>query len=278
MTLHFTKMHGLGNDFIVIDAINQNVNLSPADIQRLSVRETGIGFDQCLLISASTETDIDFFYQIYNANGESVGQCGNGARCIARFIQHYGLSKKKTLTVATQTTRLVLTLNADDSVTVNMGIPNLLPRIIPFNTTQRADIYHIPLESKTVSIHALSIGNPHAVLIVNELESAPVAHVGQLISEHVLFPEHANVGFLKINSPQHVSLRVYERGCGETRACGSGAVAAVVVGRLFYHLDPEVEVKLPGGGLWVSWPKIEGPIFLTGPASFSYEGQLFLEL
>lgn len=278
MTLQFTKMHGLGNDFIVIDAINQNVDLTSIDIQRLSIRETGIGFDQCLLVKPSTDPDIDFFYQIYNANGEAVGQCGNGARCIARFIQYYGLSKKKTLTVATQTTRLVLKLNANDSVTVNMGKPNFLPSLIPLNA-ELANTYRIPLtHHEAALVHAVSIGNPHAVLIVDEPLTAPVARVGRLISEHALFPEHANVGFLKINSARHVSLRVYERGCGETQACGSGAVAAVAVGRLFHDLEPSVEVSLPGGMLQVDWPNMDGPIFLTGPAAFSYEGRLLLEL
>jgi len=275
MTLYFTKMHGLGNDFLVIDGVNQTVNLTPSDIRRLSIRETGVGFDQCLVIQPSDMPDIDFFYQIYNANGASVGQCGNGARCIARYIEHYGLSKKKTLSVATQTTRLNLILNSDQSVTVNMGIPQFLPRCIPLNIEQQANTYSIPITpEETCTIHALSIGNPHAILVVDDIKSAPISRLGQRICEHPLFPQQTNVGFLKIDSSGHISLRVYERGSGETRACGSGAVAAMAAGRLFHNLGESVEVSLTGGSLRVDWPNMAGPIFLSGPAAFSYEGRL----
>jgi diaminopimelate epimerase len=279
MSLQFTKMHGLGNDFLIINGINQNVTLTPNDIKRLSIRETGVGFDQCLIITASSMPDVDFFYQIYNANGESVGQCGNGARCIARFIEHYDLSKKKILTVATQTTRLTLLLNSDHTVTVNMGIPQFSPHLIPLRVSEKSNTYPISISPQEIfSIHAVSIGNPHAILMVDDVEHAPVSTVGQLICEHALFPDQTNVGFLKVDSSKHISLRVYERGCGETRACGSGAVAAMAAGRLFHHLSDSVEVSLPGGVLQVDWPDISGPIFLSGPATFSYEGQLLFNL
>ena len=275
MTLQFTKMHGLGNDFIVIDGVRQAIHLTPADIRRLSPRETGIGFDQCLLVEPSSEPGVDFFYRIFNANGEPVGQCGNGARCIARFIQHYGLSTSRTLSVATNTTRLSLQLNTDDTVTVNMGQPQLDPALIPMHASLQAVTYSISLgEDITTDVHALSIGNPHAILIVDNLATAPVSRLGKIVCEHPLFPEQTNVGFLKLDTPNHIHLRVYERGCGETQACGSGAVAAAAVGRLYYQLDERIRVSVPGGDLWVDWADIKGPIFLTGPATFVYEGHL----
>lgn len=259
---------------MVIDGINQHVQLSRHDIQALSHRHTGIGFDQCLVIEPANSPDVDFFYRIYNAQGEPVGQCGNGARCIARFIAHYQLSTANPIRVATATTCLSLQLNPDESVTVDMGVPHLFPAHIPLLAPTQADYYTIPSTTgESYRIHALSIGNPHAILMVDDVVKAPVAEVGQLICEHPLFPQQTNVGFCHILTPQHVQLRVYERGCGETQACGSGAVAAVVAGRLFHQLAPEVRVSLPGGDLVVHWSDLNGPIFLTGPASFVYEGQ-----
>ncbi len=274
MALHFTKMHGLGNDFMVIDGVNQTVTLTPADIRMLSQREIGVGFDQCLIIEPSHTPNIDFFYRIYNANGESVGQCGNGARCIARFIEHYQLSSKQQLNVATTTTTLTLHLNMDKTVTVDMGKPNLMPELIPLAVEKIADAYALMIRGTPLLIHALSIGNPHAIVLVDDLDNTPVAEFGREICEHALFPEQANVSFLNIHTPHHIALRVFERGCGETRACGSAAVAAVAAGQLFHHLDNTVYVDLPGGSLTVEWPDRSGSIFLTGPATFSYEGQL----
>lgn len=275
MTFNFTKMHGLGNDFMVIDGVNQSIVLTPEDIRILSQRETGVGFDQCLIIEPSKRPGIDFIYKIYNANGESVGQCGNGARCIARFIQHYKLSDKKTLTVATSTTQMTLILNQDNTVTVNFGKPNWSPQYIPLQFPKQQTTYTIPIDSGPIEIHALSIGNPHAVLYLKDnLQHAPVLSQGRAICEHALFPEQTNVGFAYTISSNHIQLRVYERGCGETLACGSGAVAATAVGRKFYHLDSKVQVDLPGGSLWVEWPDLNGPIYLTGPAHFIFEGKL----
>jgi diaminopimelate epimerase len=275
MTLKFTKMHGLGNDFMVINGIHQSVQLSPEYIRQLSARDTGIGFDQCLIVEPSSIEGIDFFYRIFNANGEPVGQCGNGARCIARFIEYYQLSPAKIFSVATQTTRLELQLNADHSVTVNMGHPQLDPRAIPLNTSTQQPQYTLLLDGHNQSFHALSVGNPHAVLVVDELQNAPVTSLGKAICEHPFFPEQVNVGFLKLHTPSHIQLRVYERGCGETRACGSGAVAAMAAGRLYHQLDTNVRVSLPGGDLWIQWSDIKSPIFMTGSASFVYEGELF---
>lgn len=275
MGIRFTKMQGLGNDFMVVDGIHQAIDFKPADIAALSRRDTGVGFDQFLLIETSPVAGVDFFYRIFNANGQEVGQCGNGARCLARFAQHYGLTNKTSITVETHTTRMQLHINPDNTVTVDMGRPQLQPSCIPLNALTQESVYTIPLNDKTAyNVHAISVGNPHAVMRVSDLKQAAVHEVGKTISEHPLFPEQTNVGFMQIITPQHIDLRVYERGCGETQACGSGAVAAVAVGRLYHHLNEEVTVSLPGGELLVSWPDMNESIFLTGPAVFVYEGTL----
>ncbi len=275
MNIHFTKMHGLGNDFMVIDAISQPINLSPHQIAALAKRDTGVGFDQCLLIEKSQEAPIDFFYRIFNADGQEVGQCGNGARCLARFVHYYGLTTKQSIQVATYTTRMQLHLNQDDTVTVDMGQPKFHPDDIPLMMAKQDVFYALPLANETsCAIHAVSVGNPHAVMVVPDVAHAPVHHLGKQISEHPLFPEKANVGFMQLESNSHIVLRVYERGCGETRACGSGAVAAVALGRLYHQLNEQVTVSLPGGDLLVSWPNPHASIFLTGPATFVYEGRL----
>lgn len=275
MSLYFTKMHGLGNDFMVIDAIRQEVKLSAADIIALAKRDTGIGFDQCLIIEPSLDDTIDFFYRIFNANGQEVGQCGNGARCLMRFIHHYQLSNKTTINVATKTTRMQLQLNQDDSVTIDFGKPKQQPRDIPLHAKTIATYYELPLADGSIyPIHALSVGNPHAVSLVTHLATTPIDSLGPQISQHPCFPEQTNAGFMEIINPQQLLLRVYERGCGETRACGSGAVAAAAIGRLYYGMDANIQVILPGGSLQVEWPDINGSIYLSGPAVFIYEGQL----
>lgn len=275
MNLKFTKMHGLGNDFMVIDGINQSFNLDNQTLCNLANRYTGIGFDQCLIIEKSDHPDIDFYYRIFNADGGEVGQCGNGARCLARFTQYYGLTHKASIKVKTQSTLLELTINADQTVTVNMGIPNLIPEIIPMTAPSIQKYYSLELDFKhRVQIHALSIGNPHAVILVDDVSVAPVDTIGKQVSEHFLFPNQANTGFMQILSPSHIALRVYERGCGETKSCGSGAVAAAVIAQMYYQLQNKIRVSLPGGDLWIDWPDTEGPIYLTGPATFVYEGTL----
>lgn len=274
MTLKFTKMHGLGNDFMVIDAIHQSVNFTPQQITQLAHRHTGIGFDQCLLIEASPQPDIDFFYRIYNADGSEVGQCGNGARCLARFVRHYGLSIKKEITVATKTTTMNLIINADETVTVNMGIPAFEPEKIPLATEQRRDCYTLTINDQVCSFHAVSLGNPHAVLFTEDVARVPVANLGKSLSQHAFFPEQCNIGFMQRQSPSQLSLRVYERGAEETLACGSGAAAAAAVGMLYYDMQDKVVVSLPGGDLTLFWPDQQGPIFLTGRAEFIYKGQL----
>lgn len=276
MGIKFAKMHGLGNDFMVIDGINQTVNLDKQKIRQLSNRYTGIGFDQCLLIEQSHETQIDFYYRIFNADGQEVGQCGNGARCLALFAQHYGLSCKKSLRVATQTTQMQLTINSDNSVSVDMGIPKLHHQDIPFLAEKQAPFYELSLnKGLSAAIHTINVGNPHAVLVVNDVNKAPVNELGPQITMHPRFPEQTNTGFMQIINPQHIKLRVFERGSGETKACGSGAVAAAAVGRLYYKLAEQVKVSLQGGDLLIDWPDKEGSIRLTGPAVLVYEGCLF---
>jgi diaminopimelate epimerase len=277
MTLKFTKMHGSGNDFMMVDSIQQKINLSPEKISQWSKRDTGVGFDQCLLIEKSDKEGIDFFYRIFNANGNEVGQCGNGARCLARYVQHYQLSEKLELSIATNTTRMKVYLNDDQSVTVDMGLPQFDPENIPLNIKQQATIYTIPLAAQELHyVHAVSIGNPHAVVVIPDTTLADVPRIGQQISEHPLFPEQTNVGFMQLIDPHHIRLRVYERGSGETKACGSGAVAAMAIGRRYHQLASDVTVSLPGGDLLVSWSALNESIFLTGPATFVYEGQLFI--
>lgn len=275
MTIQFTKMHGLGNDFMVIDAINQRIDFTPVQIEKLAHRHTGIGFDQCLLIEKSKLPDIDFFYRIFNADGQEVGQCGNGARCLARFVYHYGLTTKQTIRVATKTTQMQLQINKDDTVSVDMGQPKLHPGDIPLQATKQEILYTLPItDGEVCTVHAISVGNPHAVMVVNNIANIDVTGLGEQISEHALFPEQTNAGFMQILSPSHVRLRVYERGCGETSACGSGAVAAAAIGRLYHQLNEQVTVSLPGGDLEISWPILDSSIFLTGPATFVYEGKL----
>lgn len=274
MPLQFTKMHGLGNDFIVLDGINQTISLSTKDIAQLAQRHTGIGFDQCLIIEASTKPGIDFNYRVFNADGQEVGQCGNGARCLALFAQHYGLSAKNTITVSTKTTVMSLTINPNHTVSVNMGVPSQTPKNIPFIAEEQNAQYPLTLnDGRIVSIHAISVGNPHAVLVVDDLKSAPVSTLGCEISTHNRFPEQTNVGFMHIISPEHIALRVYERGSAETQACGSGAVASAAIGRLFHGLKEQIRVSLLGGDLLVDWTDTKGPITLTGPAAFVYEGR-----
>ena len=275
MTLYFTKMHGLGNDFMVIDAIHQAVHLDKDTIIALGRRDTGVGFDQCLLVEAPRDAATDFFYRIYNADGQEVGQCGNGARCLARFVNHYKLTDKQHITVATKTTRMHLQINADDTVTVDFGLPFLEPTMIPVKANSKAELYLLPLQSGADhSVHAVGVGNPHAVTVVHNVMTAPVTSLGKEISEHPLFPEQTNAGFMEIIDASSIRLRVYERGCGETSACGSGAVAAAIIGRLYHGLDPRISVTLPGGRLIVDWPDMNSPVSLTGPACFVYEGSL----
>lgn len=267
MKIQFTKMHGLGNDFMVIDGIRQSIALTPEIVCALANRNTGIGFDQCLIIEAPTSTDTDFFYRIYNADGSEVGQCGNGARCLARFVERYGLTHKKMINVATATTRMSLQLNSNATVTVDMGHPHYELASTPNS---------LIIDNIAYEFHTLNLGNPHAVLMTNDINQAPVQTIGKQLSQHSFFPEQCNIGFMQLISPTHIKLRVYERGTGETQACGSGAVAAMAIGKLYHALAKDVTVSLPGGDLNVLWPENQASIYLTGDATFVYEGDVFL--
>ncbi len=276
MMLEFTKMHGLGNDFVVMDAINQSVFLTAEQIQQLADRHLGIGFDQLLLVEGATTSSADFRYRIYNADGGEVGQCGNGARCFMQFVHERGLTQKATLQVETAGGPLQLSRAADGQVTVDMGIPRLEPSEIPFLAAARDVTYLIEVNNISLEIAAISMGNPHAVLLVDAVDRAPVAELGPAIERHPRFPERVNVGFMEIVDADTIRLRVYERGAGETLACGSGACAAVVAGRLQERLSAHVKVLLNGGELVVSWPGEGQPVLMTGPATTVYQGRIEL--
>ncbi len=273
----FTKMHGLGNDFMVIDGTQQPISLKSQQISKLSNRHTGIGFDQCLIVAPSTIPNVDFFYRIFNANGQEVGQCGNGARCLARFIQAQRLSAKQKLCIQTLNTKMQLDLNDDNTVTVHFTQPNLAPELIPVQSTEQKIWYSLHIGQQRFEFHAINVGNPHAVLMGHDWTDQDVSTLGALLSSHPFFPEQSNIGFASIQSPSHLKLRVYERGCGETLACGSGAVAAAAVGHLYHNMNHDITVSLQGGDLQVCWPKLNGPIYLRGPATFVYKGTLHAE-
>jgi diaminopimelate epimerase len=276
MTLEFSKMHGLGNDFVVIDAVNQNVTLSPEQVRGLADRHRGIGFDQLLLVEAPGGAQADFRYRIFNADGGEVAQCGNGARCFMRFVHDRGLSDKRELLVETASGRLRLVLEDDDQVTVDMGEPRLEPREIPFVAPARAATYALEVAGERIEFAAVSMGNPHAVTLVRDVDSAPVERLGPAIERHPRFPQGVNAGFMQIIDFEHIRLRVFERGAGETLACGSGACAAVVAGRLWDRLAPRVKVTLRGGDLVVSWAGRGYPVYLTGPATHVFRGRIDL--
>jgi len=276
MELSFIKMHGLGNDFVVIDGINQTVTLNSEQIRLLADRRFGVGCDQVLLVEAAEPAEVDFRYRIFNADGGEVEQCGNGARCLARFVRDQGLTDHDDLCVETLGGRLQLHIQPDGRVAVDMGRPRLEPSEVPFFATERAPRYLIAADGVDLEIGVVSMGNPHAVLRVDDIDQAPVAHLGPLLERHGRFPQRANVGFMQIIAPDHIRLRVFERGAGETLACGSGACAAVVAGRLWGRLWPNVRVELPGGELSIHWAGEGESVIMTGPATTVFEGWIEL--
>lgn len=275
MLLRFNKMHGLGNDFVVIDTLTQHVRLSTALIAQLADRKRGVGCDQVLVIDPPTEPDIDFNYRIFNADGSEVQQCGNGARCFARYVHDRQLTGKQQIRVKTVNRVLELTLEKSGLVTVDMGEPEFEPAQLPF-TTEPAERYRLALADREVEISAVSMGNPHAVMLVDDLSSAPVAELGPQIEGHAQFPERVNAGFMQVVNRGEIALRVYERGVGETEACGSGACAAVAAGIRWGLLDSTVTVKLLRGELTISWPGPGAPLRMTGPAVNVYQGRIRL--
>ncbi|WP_058556594.1 diaminopimelate epimerase [Thiohalocapsa sp. ML1] len=274
--MRFTKMHGLGNDFVVLDGVRQTLSITPALAARLADRRFGIGCDQVLLVEAPRLPGTDFHYRIFNADGSEVEQCGNGARCFARFVHDAGLTDKTEIPVGTAAGPILLRVQPDEQITVDMGVPRLVPAQIPFLADADAPTYTLDLDGETVELAAVSMGNPHAVLRVDSVDSAPVTSLGPRIERHPRFPNRVNVGFLQVQDPGHVRLRVWERGAGETLACGTGACAAVVAGRRWGLLDARVAVSLPGGTLVIQWPGAGQPVQMTGPAARVFDGEIDL--
>lgn len=278
-------MHGLGNDFVVIDAVSQAVTITPELARKLADRRFGVGCDQILIVEPPEHSDVDFRYRIFNQDGSEVEQCGNGARCFAKFVRDRRLTGKSTIRVETASGVIELQVQKDHQVRVNMGAPELEPSQIPFITDSKSICYPIEIntssnntvtERQELMIGAVSMGNPHAVLQVENTETAAVESLGPLLEQHERFPQRVNAGFMQIVSRNEINLRVYERGAGETLACGTGACAAVVAGQLQDLLDSPVTVNLPGGSLVIEWPGDGQPVIMTGPATTVFHGRIKL--
>ncbi len=274
MQVKFTKMHGIGNDFVVFDAINQQIALSAQQVRDIANRRFGVGCDQVLFIESAQNPEMDFYYRIFNADGNEVAQCGNGARCIMQFVHQRGLSKKRSLKVETLSGHIELHLEEDGLINVNMGVPDFEPEHIPFDADAMALSYSLDVADEKLNIGAVSMGNPHAVLQVDNVQTADVQRLGPLIESHPRFPQQVNAGFMQVVSGEHIRLRVYERGAGETLACGSGACAAVAVGRLQELLNDKVTVALQGGDLIIHWSGPGSSLWMKGPATTVFEGTL----
>jgi diaminopimelate epimerase len=274
MRLKFTKMHGLGNDFVVLDALAKPLALDARQLRFLADRHFGVGCDQILQVEPPRQPDTDFYYRIFNADGGEVEQCGNGARCFVRYVRDKGLTTKTAIRVGTLGGVIVPRLEADGQVTVDMGVPVFEPAQIPFEAPEQALTYILDVDKKDIEISALSMGNPHAVQIVADVANAPVASQGPLIEAHPRFPQRVNAGYMQIVNRGHVRLRVYERGAGETLACGTGACAAVVAGIRRGLLDPRVRVTTRGGDLGISWAGAGLSVMMTGPAQTVFAGEI----
>ena len=274
MKLSFSKMHGAGNDFVVIDGVTQVVELTAAHIKRIADRRRGIGCDQVLLLTAPDNPDADFRYSIFNADGSRAGQCGNGARCVGRFLREKKLTRQRELTLLTDGESLSLSIAEDGRVFAGLAAPNFNPESVPFSVAEMAAQYQLEVQGQKLSIGVLSMGNPHAILMVDDCDSAPVTTLGPLIESHERFPDRVNVGFLQVNSPTDAKLRVYERGVGETEACGSGACAAAVHGIQLGLLESDVTMQLPGGKLTVSWAGGSNTVWLGGPTASVFDGTI----
>jgi diaminopimelate epimerase len=267
-------MHGAGNDFVMIDLVSQRGKLRPRDIRHIADRHFGIGCDQVLVVEPPGNPEVDFRYRIFNADGDEVEQCGNGARCFARFVRDRKLTAKRHLRVETCAGILELRVQDRHQVEVNMGVPALAPSEVPITAAARSDDYPITVDGQDLRVGAVSMGNPHAILRVDDTDAAPVATLGPAIERHPDFPKRANAGFMQVCSDSEIRLRVFERGVGETLACGSGACAAVVFGRLRGWLSETVTVHLPGGKLSVSWGGEGQPVMMTGPTAVVFEGSI----
>jgi diaminopimelate epimerase len=277
MKLKFTKMHGLGNDFVVIDGVRQKVSLSPELVRAIGNRHFGVGFDQLLLVEAATKPGIDFRYRIFNADGGEVEQCGNGARCFVRFVREAGLTDKSEIAVETMRGVIRPRREADGRITVDMGVPEFAPAAIPFVSDSAAVVQPLDVAGERLLITAVSMGNPHAVQVVADVDRAPVETQGPLIESHARFPKRVNAGFMQVVDEHHVRLRVFERGAGETLACGTGACAAVVAGIQRGLLVSPVEVETRGGLLSIAWAGDGSPVLMSGPASTVFSGEIDLD-
>ena len=276
MTMRFTKMHGLGNDFVVIDATREPVELTPERVRHIADRHFGVGCDQLLVVEPPSQAGVDFRYRIFNADGGEVEQCGNGARCFVRFVHEKGLTAKREIRVETRSGIIAPRLEDNGLVTVDMGVPVLEPARIPFVSDSDAVVQPLDVGGTMVPVTAVSMGNPHAVQVVADVDAAPVAVQGPLIEGHARFPARVNAGFMQVLSPSRIRLRVYERGAGETLACGTGACAAVVAGILRGLLVSPVRVETRGGELEIAWAGAGAPVMMTGPAVTVFEGELAL--
>jgi diaminopimelate epimerase len=275
MKYKFTKMHGLGNDFVLIDCVNQSVQLSPEQLRYLANRRLGIGCDQILLVEKA-KNNADFRYRIFNSDGSEVEQCGNGARCFVRYVYDQGMTQKKEIRVETLGGIIVPKLEANGEVTVNMGIPKFEPQEIPFIAEKRMLTYLLDVDEKQIEFSILSMGNPHAVQIVEDINHSPILAEGTLIENHSRFPQHVNAGYMQVVNREHINLRVYERGVGETLSCGTGACAAVVAGITRGLLDSTVKVSTIGGNLRICWEGENNPVWMTGPAISVFDGEIEL--
>jgi len=274
MRLKFTKMHGLGNDFVVLEAVTRPLALTPDQLRRIADRRFGVGCDQILQVEPPRQPGTDFYYRIFNADGGEVEQCGNGARCFVRYVRDRGLTAKRELRVGTRGGVIVPRLEDDGQVTVDMGVPEFEPSRIPFDAPARAVSYELDVDGRRLEVSVLSMGNPHAVQVVADIERAPVAGEGPLIERHPRFPQRVNAGYMQVVSRRRILLRVYERGAGETLACGTGACAAVAAGIMRGLLDHEVTVATRGGDLGISWAGESKPVMMTGPAETVFEGEM----
>ncbi|MBF8669490.1 diaminopimelate epimerase [Pseudomonas putida] len=276
MLLRFTKMHGLGNDFMVLDLVSQHAHIQPKHAKQWGDRHTGIGFDQLLIVEAPNNPEVDFRYRIFNADGSEVEQCGNGARCFARFVLDKRLTAKKRIRVETKSGIIELDVQNDGQISVDMGPPRFIPAEIPFVADEQALSYPLEVDGQVHSIAAVSMGNPHAVLRVDDVRTAPVHQLGPKIENHPRFPQRVNAGFLQVIDRHRANLRVWERGAGETQACGTGACAAAVAAISQGWMDSPVSLDLPGGRLHIEWAGPGKPVLMTGPAVRVYEGQVRL--
>ena len=276
MKLNFTKMQGAGNDFVVIDGVSTPISLTSTQIKHIANRHFGVGCDQLLLVGKTTTPNVDFRYRIFNADGGEVEQCGNGARCFVRFVLDKGLTQKREISVETTSGIISLKLQNDGQVTVNMGAPRFEPAQIPFLAEKRQATYALQANKHAVSVAVVSMGNPHAVTLVDNVETANVAELGPLIEAHTSFPQRVNAGFMQVVNPHEIKLRVYERGSGETLSCGTGACAAVVSGIQLGLLQSPVLVNTRGGQLSLEWAGNAAPVMMTGDAKIVFEGAIII--